>query len=280
MPTDKAANRQHILLKSKGMEVDRREVAHFINDYFINVGNALTSRVSDGTKALIAAPLSDSANSSLGAGDRCSNLDYNSDNNSSYDDPEKTGPDLWGFGRISQSDVYKVIKAINVSKSSGLEHISSFIVKEAFGFLVPEMTFLYNLSLTSSKFPRAWRKALLISIPKSRNLTEFKNYRPISLLLLPGKILEKLVHAQLLAYLEDESFLASEEKHGFRKNHSTVHSVAQLTNYIHQKMDSKLPTLVTYIDFRKALDCVQHPTLINKLTGLHLNSQVTDWVES
>ena len=43
-------------------------------------------------------------------------------------------------------------------------------------------------------------------------------------------------------------------------------------------MDLQLPTLVTYIDFRKAFDCVQHPTLLNKLAALNLDSAVVDWV--
>ena len=59
-----------------------------------------------------------------------------------------------------------------------------------------------------------------------------------------------------------------------------VHSVAQLTNYINKKMDTKLPTLVAYIDFRKAFDCVQHVILLDKLDQLGLGKAVIDWVES
>ena len=87
-----------------------------------------------------------------------------------------------------------MVKEINVSKSSGLENISSFIVKEAFTALISQITFLYNLSLHTSIFLAAWKKALVIPIPKSGNLTQVKNYRPISLLPLPRKLLEKLVH--------------------------------------------------------------------------------------
>ena len=138
---------------------------------------------------------------------------------------------------------------------------------------------MLNLSIRTSTFPDAWKRATVIPIPKTGNLTMVQNYRPISLLPLPGKILEKLVHHQLSSFLE-EGLLLDQNQHGFRKKHSTVHSIAQLTNYIGKKMDSRLPTLVAYIDFKKAFDCVQHPILLNKLTEMGFGKQVTDWVAS
>ena len=80
----------------------------------------------------------------------------------------------------------KIIKEINISKSSGLDNISSFIIKEAFEILLPEVTFMFNLSIRTSEFPEAWKQALVVPIPKSGNLTKVQNYRPISLLPLPG----------------------------------------------------------------------------------------------
>ena len=69
-------------------------------------------------------------------------------------------------------------------------------------------------------------------------------------------------------------------QHGFHRGHSTVHSIAQFANYINTRLDAGLPTLATYIDFRKAFDCVQHPTLLNKLTQLNFGNIIIEWVES
>ena len=106
-----------------------------------------------------------------------------------------------------------------------------------------------------------------------------QNFRPISLLPLPGKLLEKLVHNQISAYLESETLL-DKNQHGFRKGHSTVHSVAQLVNYISTKSDNGLPTLVAFLDFRKAFDCVQHDVLLRKIEKLNLAPGVVKWVAS
>ena len=59
-----------------------------------------------------------------------------------------------------------------------------------------------------------------------------------------------------------------------------VHSIAQFTEFVHRKLDNGLPSLVTYIDFRKAFDCVQHPVLLSKLADLNLDIATVSWVKS
>ena len=151
------------------------------------------------------------------------------------------------------------------------------MIKAAFDILKTEITFMYNLSLRASLFPEVWKKALVVPIPKKGNLTKVQNYRPISLLPLPGKILEKIVHHHLESHLENGSFLANEQ-HGFRKSHSTVHAIAQLTNHVSKKLDARTSTLAVFIDFRKAFDCVQHPMLLDKLKNMFIDDSVVNWV--
>ena len=231
-------------------------MAGFINDFFVNIGNIDTHNDPDVSSS------------------------NNVDNELTSDplDEEKLNP-LKKLELVREQEVYRIVKDINVSKSSGLDNISSCVIKEAFLALIPEVTFMMNLSIVSSIFPTAWKEALVVSIPKSGNLTQVKNYRPISLLPLPGKILEKLIHGQLSHYLES-AMLLSENQHGFRRDHSTIHSIAQLTSFINAKMDSRVPTLAAYIDFRKAFDCVQHPVLLQKLGGLKLDQSTVEWVRS
>ena len=72
----------------------------------------------------------------------------------------------------------------------------------------------------------------------------------------------------------------AEEQHGFRRNHSTIHAISQVTGYINTKMDAKLATAAVFIDFRKAFDCVQHPVLLGKLRDMGLGELVIDWINS
>ena len=248
IPSDKAVGKQDIILRDGGKEIEREQVAHFINDYFINIGNVGRLQTGNNNTPHGEETLSASCNV-----DQCNLVD------------------------LREAEVLKVINNINVSKSSGLDNINSTVIKEAFKTLIREVTYMFNLSVRTAKFPDVWKKALVIPIPKTGNLTNVKNYRPISLLPLPGKILEKLVHQQLSYHLESQSLLAPEQ-HGFRRQHSTIHSVVQLTNFVSKKLDSRTPTLVAYIDFRKAFDCVQHAILISKLKALHLSQDTIAWI--
>ena len=239
------------MLTTESQKVERPRVAHFINDYFINVGN----------------------------------LPSTPDSTPNQQTPLPSIPEMqpdhvmYALDELRELDVHRVIKSINISKSSGLENINSLVVKAAFDVLTPEVTFIYNLSVRGALFPDSWKEALVIPIPKQGNLTKVQNYRPISLLPLPGKILEKLVHHQLSHYLET-NFLLTPEQHGFRKNHSTIHSIEQVTSFMCKKGDAMLPTAAVFIDFRKAFDCVQHPVLLKKIKNLGLSGLVVDWIES
>ena len=152
---------------------------------------------------------------------------------------------------------------VRQSRRPAVPSSGSPVVKAAFEILSHEVTFMYNLSISETQFPENWKKALVVPIPKQGFLAEVQNYRPISLLSLLGKTLEKLIHQQLSKFFEENSLLA-EEQHGFRRNHSTIHAISQVTGYINKKMDAKLATAAVFIDFRKAFDCVQHPVLLGK----------------
>ena len=198
IPTGEGNSKQDILLNDGTHKLQREKVAEFINDYFINVGNPSSS------------PLGDP-----------------NDTPESPNDPSDLGVP---FDPVLQAEILKLVKSINISKSSGLNNVSSLMVKEAFTVLLPQVTHMFNLSLSTSIFPKEWKKALVVHIPKAGDATKVKNYRPISLLPLPGKMLEKLVHRQLSQHFETNSLL-SKWQHGFREGHSTMHSVAQLTSY-------------------------------------------------
>ena len=252
IPDNKGNVRQDILLTHENNRLPKKEVAHFINTYFINIGK------NDGN-----------------------NLPNTNTTKACTPDSSESAPseNEWSFTNVHEAEVFKVIKTINVSKSSGIENMSSFVLKEALTILLTQITYLFNLTIKTSRFPKAWKEALVIPIPKTGNLTKVENYRPISLLPLPGKLLEKLIHAQLSEHLETTEFL-SENQHGFRKQHSTVHSVAQVTSYINTKMDRGQPTLAAFIDFRKAFDCVQHPVLLGKLASTGIDRKAVKWFES
>ena len=109
------------------------------------------------------------------------------------------------------------------------------------------MTYLYKCSLETGCVPQEWKEAVIIPIPKDGNLTLVENYRPISLLPLPSKILEKIVHRNLTDYLDERNIL-SDKQGGYRKNCSTIKTIGELTDDILRERNVGRDTLAVYID--------------------------------
>ena len=244
-PTTKDMSSPILTLEDGGNIVAEHKTADFINDFFINIGNAKSMRNSRPTPA----------------------------------SQVFVQPGLDILDPFTEGEVFKIVNSICTTKSSGLENVSSGVIKAAFSALISPLTHLYNLSLSTCLFPDKWKEARVVPIPKGGDTSQVTNLRPISLLPIPGKILEKLIHTKISEYLENNNLL-SPYQHGFRKDHSTMAAIHQLVDTIGHNMDNRIPTLVTFIDFRKAFDCVQHDILLTKLSKFGLDQMTLQWVAS
>ena len=104
--------------------------------------------------------------------------------------------------------VQKLIKGIDIYTFSGIENTSSKVLKDAFSVLYMELTSIFNVSLNTCIFPHAWKIGNIIPIRKEGNELEANNWRPVTLLPLPSKLLEKAVHYQMSNYLSKENILS------------------------------------------------------------------------
>ena len=118
----------------------------------------------------------------------------------------------------------KSIGKIDISKSSGVQDISSEVLKHTFETLPYHLLHLVNLIIRKNIFPDSWKQAIVSPLPKGGDKTDVNNRRPISILPLPAKIMEKVLHKQLLTYLLDENLL-NENQDGFRPDRSTIDSI-------------------------------------------------------
>ena len=116
-------------------------------------------------------------------------------------------------------------------------------------------------------------------IPKVNLPEDLGELRPIALTPLPGKILERFVHKQLLAHLNRYNIL-TEFQNGFRKNHSTIDTIFKFTTDLQINKNNKLNTIALYIDFKKAFDTVNHTLLIGKLKDMKIRNNAINWINS
>ena len=176
-------------------------------------------------------------------------------------------------------DISKVIKNLKSSKSSGLDDIDSYVLKLACEEVTPAITHIVNLSIGQSYFPTFWKTSKVIPLFKKGDKTIPKNYRPVSLLPITSKILERVVYEQLVKYLEDNCILHPSH-HGFRKNHSTTTALLEMYSSWVDAYEQDKVTAVVLLDMSAAFDLVDKTILIEKLKLYGLDSCSSAWMES
>ena len=141
-----------------------------------------------------------------------------------------------------------MIKSLALNKATGLDGISSRLLREAADIV------------RSGVFPDKWKVAKVLPVYKDDIKSEASNYRPISILPIVSKIIEKIIFNQLYEYLTTNNLL-SESQHGFRPHHSTVTALLEATNNWYLNLDNGLLNGALFLDLKKAFDTVNHEIL-------------------
>ena len=115
-----------------------------------------------------------------------------------------------------------------------------------------------------------------ISDIKKNYVNEIKNYHPVSILSVVSKVLEKEIHEQFSAYLEENN-LISDFQFGFRKNKLTELATIKLVEEIRQSIDSGCIVGAYFLDLSKAFGTMSHAKLVSKLTSYGVNGIELEW---
>lgn len=169
--------------------------------------------------------------------------------------------------QTDHSEIETIILNLKRNCAVGWDDISSDLLIEHRNILVPPITHICNLCLSSGIFPKPFKKSLITPIHKSGDKSLINNYRPISVLTALSKVLERLMNHRLVNFLENNNLLSTTQ-YGFREAKSTADAVSELTNYVVNNLDKHNKTIAIFLDLKKAFDTVSIPLLINKLEHL------------
>lgn len=179
--------------------------------------------------------------------------------------------------RFTETEILKIFKSLNIRKGSGSDNIPPIFFKNCANEIAFPVMLLYNKSLSEGIFPSKWKEAHIVPIHKKGSKTEITNYRPISILNILGKVLEKLIYTKLYSVL---SRAIPDNQHGFMKRRSTNSNLIQFTSDILNYMDEGYQVDVIYTDFEKAFDRVDHVILMKKLYALGIRGDLFRWMKS
>lgn len=171
---------------------------------------------------------------------------------------------------VDVETVILVIKHLKETSAVGSDGISLKYIKDALPVLVFYITVIINTSIVTGLFAKTWKHPHVLPYHKSGDVDQVTNYRPISLLPILSKVLEKIVANQLTSFLENNKLLA-ESQHGFRKGLSTETALLKVSEHIYSNIDKKRVSLLMLLDLSKAFDSVSHEILINKCNQLNVD---------
>ena len=139
------------------------------------------------------------------------------------------------------------------------------------------MSFLFNFTITKHYLPSEWKLHLITPVHKSGERAQVNNYRPISLLSIVSKVLERIVFNHLNDFIAEHEIISTNQ-FGFRKYHSTVQQLLLFLNKVTSYVDSNTRCDTIYLDFSKAFDSVPHNELLVKLWRIGVTNNVWYWL--
>ena len=176
-------------------------------------------------------------------------------------------------------EIIDIARNLKPSKSPGYDEISPKVIKSIINNIAQPISDIFNLSLRTGIFSDKLKTAKVSSDFKSDNKKLVNNYRPISILPVFSKTLEKFMYNRLLSYLDKINIL-TDKQYGFRENYSTYMAIINLVDQISNELDKKHCTLGIFIDLSKEFDTINHTILLDKLPIYGIRGLSNDWFKS
>ena len=240
-------NLPKMIKTEKGNIYDQRKIAEEFNTFFTNIGPKLASKITPVPEHF---------------------QDYIIKSNFDFDNNE-----------LSFKEFDTAFKSLKRNKASGIDDINTNVVIDVYNEIKQLLFKICQNSVKEGTFPDPLKIAKVSPIFKTGDAATLGNYRPISVLPVFSKLLERIMYNRVYSYFKTNNLFYT-KRFGFQKNTSTEHAILQLVNEITENFSHNEFTLGVFIDLSKAFDTVDHDILLKKLEYYGTKGNAKKWFES
>ena len=180
---------------------------------------------------------------------------------------------------ISQHEMNNALTSLKMKQAPGPDDVTNDMLVQLGQGARKKLLQIFNPSWKHGNVPQVWRRAILVPIHKiGKPKNQPSSYRPISLTSCICKLLERIINARLMWFLEKNNIL-NDGQAGFRSRRSTEDQVTHLAQQIEQGFQNKKHTVAVWIDMDKAFDRVWKKGLLLKLLKTKITHRMFKWIQ-
>ena len=178
---------------------------------------------------------------------------------------------------ILREEVEATVKALKMGKSAGMDSIPAQLVQAGGEAMIDILTAICNKIWRTGEWPTTWTQSLVITLPKKGNLQLCQNYRTISLISHPSKVMLKIILNRLQPQAEE---IIAEEQAGFRAGRNTTEQIFNLRILCEKYLQHQQTLYHVFKDFKKAFDRVWHEALWAIMRKYNINASIIQAIEN
>lgn len=182
---------------------------------------------------------------------------------------------------LTVHEIRNAILSMSPDKAPGYDMITGTILRATYEAIPDVMHSLYMMCFDQRRFPIKWKEAVLAVVPKpgKDDYSNLSSYRPISLLSVPGKVLDRIVITRVNHYLHSIPGLMSRSQFGFKPQHSTEGAITNALDFCEEKGKTHYVMMVA-LDIKSAFDTASHELILNSMRRKGVPGNLIDLVTS
>ena len=178
---------------------------------------------------------------------------------------------------ILRAEIEAAMKSMKKGKSPGVDNIPAELIQAGGEAMVDALHTICNKIWQTGQWPTQWTQSLIITIPKKGNLQLCSNYRTISLISHPSKVMLKIILNRLKAQAEE---IIADEQAGFREGRSTTEQILNLRILMEKYLQHQQDLFHVFIDFKKAFDRVWHQALWTTMHKYNIHTKLITTIQN